>query len=710
MAKALLIAPTAVGVGLTSVCLGLVHALDSVGLRVAFCKPISQSSLSDAGLDRTTHLIHLTTTLNPPTPIPMQKAREWLNSGNNAHVLESVVEIVENARQALSGGADVVIVEGLVPSRADADTSQLNSDIAKALDADIILVDTPADSSVEELVQRLEMAASLFGGLTASQVAGCILNRINEAPHDKEPLTALYLKSISSLFQNEEFILFGCIPSYSTLSTPRTSDIADYLNAKILNEGELRERRVKSIVLAAQSEAHIAHRLNPGALIVAPGDRDGVAMAVSLAALNSVALAGVLFTDGHLPSPSIVELCRPALARGLPVLSVQTDAYETATNLQPALCSKIPADDVIRAQQTMDYVADHIDAIELRYRLQVPREPRLSPAAFRYELTQLARRADKRIVLPEGDEPRTIRAAVICTERKIARCVLMGNPEHIRNVAAAHGIHLPEGLELLDPTPYREKYFEPLLQRRSSKGLSEERAHQELEDNVVIGTMMMVFDEADGLVSGAMHTTANTIRPALQLIKTRSGASLVSSIFFMCLPDQVLVYGDCAINPDPNAEQLADIAIQSADSAQAFGIVPRVAMISYSTGNSGEGADVDKVKKATEIAQQKRPDLLIDGPLQYDAAAIDSVGKQKAPNSLVAGRATVFVFPDLNTGNTTYKAVQRSANVVSIGPMLQGLAKPVNDLSRGALVDDIVYTIALTSIQAQTANQAKTTK
>ncbi|HET8708463.1 MAG TPA: phosphate acetyltransferase, partial [Pseudomonadales bacterium] len=582
------------------------------------------------------------------------------------------------------------------PSRADADTAQLNADIAKALDADVILVDTPAKSSIDELMSRLEMSASLFGGISAPHVTGCILNLVNAPPHDKAPLSAIQLRSNSKLFMNGNFKIFGCIPCDNTLSAPRTSDIADFMRARILNQGEIHERRVKSIVLAAQSEAHLAHRLTPGALIVTPGDRDAVAMAASLAALNNVALAGVLFTDGHLPSPSVVELCRPALAKGLPVLAVNNDAYETATLLEPALSSKIPADDIIRAHQTMDYVANHLDATALREQIQVPREPRLSPAAFRYELTQLARLANKRIVLPEGDEPRTIRAAAICTERKIARCVLMGNPDHIRAVAQANGIELPEGLEILDPTPYREKYFQPLLQMRRHKGLSEERAHQELEDNVVVGTLMMVFDEADGLVSGAVHTTANTIRPALQLIKTRPGAALVSSVFFMCLPDQVVVYGDCAINPDPNAEQLADIAIQSAESAEAFGIVPRVAMISYSTGNSGEGADVDKVKKATEIAKQKRPELLIDGPLQYDAAAIESVGKQKAPNSPVAGHATVFVFPDLNTGNTTYKAVQRSANVISIGPMLQGLAKPVNDLSRGALVDDIVYTIAIT--------------
>ena len=257
------------------------------------------------------------------------------------------------------------------------------------------------------------------------------------------------------------------------------------------------------------------------------------------------------------------------------------------------------------------------------------------------------------------------------------------------------------GVEILDPITCREKYVAPMVELRKAKGLTEVVAREQLEDNVVLATMMLEQSEVDGLVSGAVHTTANTIRPALQLIKTAPGSNLVSSIFFMLLPDQVLVYGDCAINPDPNASQLADIAIQSADSAKAFGIEPRVAMISYSTGSSGQGSDVDKVREATKIAQERRPDLIIDGPLQYDAAIMENVAKSKAPNSPVAGKATVFVFPDLNTGNTTYKAVQRSANLISIGPMLQGMRKPVNDLSRGALVDDIVYTIALTAIQAK---------
>ena len=324
----------------------------------------------------------------------------------------------------------------------------------------------------------------------------------------------------------------------------------------------------------------------------------------------------------------------------------------------------------------------------------------MSPAAFRYKLTELARAAHKRIALPEGDEPRTVCAAAKVASEGIATPVLFGNKDKILEVAAQQGVTLGEGVEFVDPEQVRENYVARLVELRKKKGLTEDQARDMLQDNVVLATMMIERDEVDGLVSGAVHTTANTIRPPLQIIKTAPNASLVSSVFFMLMPEQVYVFGDCAINPNPKPEELAEIAIQSADTAKTFGIDPRVAMVTYSTGTSGKGPDIDAVVEATRIAKEKRPDLCIDGPLQYDAAVMPNVAAQKAPGSPVAGKATVFIFPSLETGNTVYKAVQRSANLVSIGPMLQGMRKPVNDLSRGALVDDIIYTIAITAIQA----------
>ena len=347
----------------------------------------------------------------------------------------------------------------------------------------------------------------------------------------------------------------------------------------------------------------------------------------------------------------------------------------------------------------LDYLGS-ADAPEGVAKLAAEQAVRLSPAQFRYNMMETARKANKRIVLPEGAEPRTVQAAAICHEKGLARCVLLAKREEVEAVAKEKGIALPASLEIIDPATLVEQYVAPMCELRKSKGLTPEDARKQLQDTVVLGTMMMAQNDVDGLVSGAVHTTANTIRPALQLIKTAPGASIVSSVFFMLLPEQVVVYGDCAVNPNPTAEQLAEIAVQSAESAKAFGIDPRVAMISYSTIDSGSGSDVDLVIEATKLVKEKAPALAVDGPLQYDAAVVESVAKSKAPNSPVAGKANVFVFPNLTTGNCTYKAVQRNANVLSVGPMLQGLRKPVNDLSRGALVEDIVYTIALTAIQA----------
>jgi phosphate acetyltransferase len=421
-------------------------------------------------------------------------------------------------------------------------------------------------------------------------------------------------------------------------------------------------------------------------------------LTAALATMDKIPLSGIVLTGGMELSEAVSDLCRPAFEQGLPVLSVQTDSFDTATALS-RMRNYIPGDDIERFNTTLDFVARHLNMEALGSRVASDLEVRMSPAAFRHQLSRRARKANKRIVLPEGDEPRTIMAAAACQQRGLARCVLIGNPDEVHCVAQRQGVDLT-GVEIIDPEAVRERYVPTLMEMRKHKNMSEKEAREALEDTVMLGTVMLALDEVDGLVSGAVHSSASTIRPALQLIKTSPGAKVVSSVFFMCLPDQVLVYGDCAVNPDPNAESLADIAIQSAESAENFGIPARVALISYSTGVSGSGADVEKVRAATELAKAQRPDILIDGPLQYDSAAVSDVAKTKAPDSKVAGQATVFIFPDLNTGNTTYKAVQRAANVISIGPMLQGLRKPVNDLSRGALVDDIVYTIAITAIQA----------
>lgn len=351
-------------------------------------------------------------------------------------------------------------------------------------------------------------------------------------------------------------------------------------------------------------------------------------------------------------------------------------------------------------EEVKSQIAKHIDVSWIWQMLNSVEEPRLTPPFFMYQLITKARAAKKNIILPEGDEPRTIQAANICAEKGLARCILLGDKNSIYKAASGLAVKLHDDVKIIEPDAVRDKYVEALVELRKSKGMTPEMAREQLQDNTMLGTVMLKLNEVDGLVAGATHTTAKTIRPALQIIKTVPGIKLASSVFFMCLPEQVLVFGDCAINQNPTAEELADIAIQSADSAQAFGIIPRVAMLSYSTGTSGAGPSVDLVRTATELVRQKRPDLEIEGPIQYDAAVMPEVAKLKAPNSRVAGRATVMIFPSLDVGNVTYKAVQRSAEIVCFGPMIQGLQKPVNDLSRGCLVEDIVYTIALTCVQA----------
>ena len=691
------IAPTGFGVGLTSISLGLIRALQQAGLRVGFYKPVAQLHPGDHGPERSSELVARTHGLCAPAPLPLSEVEHMLGDGELDELLEKVV----SQFQQVAADKDVVIVEGMVPTRQASYAARVNFHLARSLDAEIILVSAPEQESLTELADRIEIQAQMFGGPKDPKVLGVILNKVRHA--DGPEAFVQELRKHSSLLKNDDFRLLGCIPWQEALNAPRTRDVADLLHAEVLNAGDYEQRRVERIVLCARAVPNSVHLLKPGVLVVTPGDRDDIILAASLAAMNGVPLAGLLLCSDFPPDPRIMELCRGALASGLPVLTVATGSYDTATNLN-RMNKEIPIDDRERAERVTEFVASQVDLPWLRSRCGTPRELRLSPPAFRYQLVQRAQAANKRIVLPEGSEPRTVQAAAICQARGIARCVLLAKPEDVHNVAKAQGIELPAGLEILDPDVIRGRYVEPMVELRKGKGLNAPMATAQLEDTVVLGTMMLALDEVDGLVSGAIHTTANTIRPALQLIKTAPGYNLVSSVFFMLLPEQVLVYGDCAVNPDPNAEELAEIALQSAASAQAFGVTPRVAMISYSTGDSGSGEEVEKVRNATRIARERNPALAIDGPLQYDAAAIESVGRQKAPNSPVAGRATVFVFPDLNTGNTTYKAVQRSAECISVGPMLQGLRKPVNDLSRGALVDDIVFTIALTAIQADSAH------
>ncbi|WP_249962492.1 phosphate acetyltransferase [Histophilus somni] len=710
MSRTIILIPISTGVGLTSVSLGLIHALEQKGAKIGFMKPISQPSTDEDKLDRTTSIVRTSTTLETAEPFMLSVAENLIGQNQSDVLLEKIVE----NHQQLAKNNELIIVEGLVPTRKHGYANSINYEIAKALDAEIVLVAAPATETPAELKERIEAAASQFGGKNNPNLLGVIINKFN-APIDESGRTRPDLSEIFDAYQhkqnnlNEVYKLFekspikvlACVPWNAELIATRAIDLVNHLGASILHEGDIKTRRIRSITFCARSLQNMVEHFKTGSLLVTSADRPDVLTASALAATNGIELGGILLTGGYKIDNQLKKLCQPVFENtGLPIFRIEGNTWQSALALQ-SFNLEVPVDDKERIENIKQYTSQQFKSSFIENLVAASTRPRrLSPPAFRFQLTELARAAKKRIVLPEGDEPRTVKAASLCAERGIAECILLANPDDVKRVADAQGVVLGKGITIIDPVSVRENYVDRLVELRKAKGMTETSAREQLEDTVVLGTMMLEANEVDGLVSGAIHTTANTIRPPMQIIKTAPGNSIVSSIFFMLLPDQVLVYGDCAVNPDPTAEQLAEIAIQSADSAKAFGIDPKVAMISYSTGTSGSGADVEKVKEATRIAQEKRPDLLIDGPLQYDAAVMEDVAKSKAPNSPVAGKATVFVFPDLNTGNTTYKAVQRSADLVSIGPMLQGMRKPVNDLSRGALVDDIVYTIALTAIQA----------
>ncbi len=691
--KTYYLAPVGMDAALTSVSLGMVRALEQLGIKAGFVKPISDTLYYGKDTDRSKIFAEALFKIQAPEPMHIDHAEKLLSTGQTDLLMEEVVTLFQQANK----NNDVLIVEGIAQHPNRPVLSALNVEVSRNLQAQVILVVAADLLTPSTIAEQIEIAVQQYGGVNKTSFAGYILSKTpaDFTVQNIEQQIAPLSKTISSL----NLPLLGIVPYNHVLAAPRVSDVAEHLKCKILADGNMRQARMYDVMVASRSVEYIAGRLRAGALIITAGDRDDILLATSLAVLRGIPIAGLLLTNDFMPKETIRALCAQALSQKIPVMLTEHTTYDTV-NLLAKMDAHIPSDDIERITKLVDHVAEHLDAGNLKARIGDPAEKRMPPAAFRYQLIKAANKAGKKIVLPEGDEPRTIKAAALCHEKGIAKCILLGKRDVILAIADAQDVVLPPDLEIVDPDAVRYKYVARYAELRKSKGITEQQAEDQLGDNVVLGTMMVVVNEVDGLVSGAVHTTANTIRPALQLIRTAPGAAIVSSIFFMLMPDQVYVYGDCAVNPDPTAEELADIAIQSADSAKAFGLDPKVAMISYSTGASGTGADVEKVKEATRIAKQKRPDLVLDGPLQYDAATVESVGRQKSPDSPVAGHANVFVFPDLNTGNTTYKAVQRSANVVSVGPMLQGLRKPVNDLSRGALVDDIVYTIALTAIQA----------
>ncbi len=571
------------------------------------------------------------------------------------------------------------------------DELALNARLANEFGASVIAVVGGKGQTAESVRAETRNAYRAYAGL-GCDVLAMVVNRV--APEDR----AVMAERLAARLP----VPVSVLPDDPALSAPTVAQITAALDGTVLL-GDVAglARDALDFVFGGAMLPNLLNALTPGCMVVTPGDRaDLVVGSLAAHSAGTPPIAGILLTLNERPGEEILTLAA-RLAPGTPVVSVAGGSFPTAAELF-TLEGKLNAATPRKAETALGLFERHVDTGALLERISVARSGRVTPMMFEHELLEQARSDRKRVVLPEGGEERVLRATDVLLRRDVCDLTLLGDVDTIRKKAADLGIDLAE-TQIIDPqtSELRQAFAERYAQLRAHRGVTVELAYDVVADVNYFGTLMVQEGLADGMVSGSVHSTAATIRPAFEIIKTKPDASIVSSVFFMCLADKVLVYGDCAVNPDPNAEQLADIAVQSAVTAARFGVEPRIAMLSYSTGTSGSGADVDKVREATERVRAERPELRVEGPIQYDAAVEPSVAATKMPGSEVAGQATVLIFPDLNTGNNTYKAVQRSAGAVAVGPVLQGLRKPVNDLSRGALVQDIVNTVAITAIQAQ---------
>ena len=605
-------------------------------------------------------------------------------------VFNQVEQRVVASFRELERRSDVVVCEGTdFTGASPALDFDLNAGLAVLLDAPVLVV--VSGTATREIVKSARVARESLERKGCA-LFGVIANRV--PPELVDEVTEL----LRARFEGQPVYV---LPEQPDLAYPTMSDVAAALGAHPVGGMEdERYREVRDVTVAAMSVEHFLRDLTEGTLVIVPGDRPDIIVA-SLASTVSgglPAVAGIVLTGGYELDPALRRLVEEA---PFPVLEAPGETYPVATAVS-AVRPQLAPDDDRRIAAALGLFESGVDAHELERQIALERPVRMTPTMFQYELVERARSDRRHIVLPEGDDERVLRATEMLLRRGVVDLTLLGPVDEVRRRAAALGLDL-SAAEIVDPatSPLREDYARVYHELRRHKGMTEELAYDTVADVSYFGTLMVHSGAVDGMVSGAAHTTGDTIRPAFEVIKAQQGVSVVSSVFLMCLADRVLVYGDCAVNPKPDVEQLADIAISSAETAEAFGIEPRVAMLSYSTGESGKGEQVEAVRNAAELVRKHRPGLKVEGPIQYDAAIDPGVADKKLPGSEVAGRATVFIFPDLETGNIAYKAVQRSSGAVAIGPLLQGLNKPVNDLSRGCLVRDIVSTVVITALQAQ---------
>ncbi|HET9505325.1 MAG TPA: phosphate acetyltransferase [Hymenobacter sp.] len=695
MTKAVFIATAEPYSGKSLVLLGLVNMLLGQARRVGYFKPIidhDPATETDSRLATITSYFKLALPPADTYAYTRPEALRLLETGAQGELIDTVIRKFKHCEDTY----DFTVVEGSdFVGTGTAIEFDANLSIAKNLGVPVILVVSGEGKSTAQVVSSV---LTLLRNFEAREVPVllAVANRI--APAQVEDVRELLRAQLPAE------VLLAVVPQDANLLHPTMREIQAGLGAKVLFGESGLGNQVDNYVIGAMQVPNFLNYLKENVLIVTPGDRGDI-IVCALQAHQSVSyprVAGIVLSTGSEPDEPVRRLLE-GLPNVVPILGVPTGTFETTTRVG-AIRSRITPDNPKKIQLAISTFERYVEVRALEEKLVSFQPEGLTPHMFQYRLLQWAKRQRRHIVLPEGNDDRILRAAALLLHQDIVDLTILGDPAQVAASIKRLGLNMPaEHLRIVDPVNSAQyaDYVETFYELRKTKGVNQDMARDLLRDVSYFGSMMVYKGHADGMVSGAVHTTQHTIRPALQFIKTKPGVSVVSSVFFMCLPDRVAVFGDCAVNPNPTAEQLAEIAISSAESSRAFGIEPRVAMLSYSSGTSGAGADVEKVRQATELVRQLRPDLKVEGPIQYDAAVDPLVGRQKLPDSEVAGQASVLIFPDLNTGNNTYKAVQRETGALAIGPVLQGLNKPVNDLSRGCTVDDVFNTVVITAIQSQ---------
>ena len=694
MANNLYIAATGPGSGKITLVLGVMETLSRSIQNIGFFRPVIKAvEPPDNAIQLVLKRYNPGLSYADTYGCSYAEARGKIARGQTKELLDDIL----SKYKQLESQFDFVLCEGTDYSGVSTALEfDFNADVASNLGCPVMIVVNGDARDPADLPDAVGAATKALEARHCA-VAAAVVNKI--APEQMKAAAAAFAADETG---SEKIYL---LPADESLERSTVGDVVTALGARLLSGGpDILNREVLDCRVAAMQLPHFLDRISDGTLVITPGDRADIQLGSAAIAVSEGApsLAGIVITDGIAVSPQIVKVVEGLPEFSLPVMLVDDDAYAVVAKVHAA-SPGIALDNERKIARALGLFESHIDGKAFIEQIAEFKSETVTPIMFQYRLIEQAKTEPRHIVLAEGAEDRILRAAEILLRRKVCDLTLLGEEAEIKRKTAALGLDIT-GARVVDQarSEWLDDFVQTFFELRKKKGITIEMAQDAVQDPSTFGTLMVYKGYVDGMVSGAVHSTANTIRPSLQIIKTKPGCSIVSSVFLMCLADRVLVYGDCAVNPDPDAQQLAEIAVSSADTARQFGIEPRVAMCSYSSGTSGKGKDVDKVREATELARKARPDLKIEGPIQYDAAVDAGVAKTKMPDSEVAGRATVFIFPDLNTGNNLYKAVQRSSGAVAIGPVLQGLKKPVNDLSRGCLVTDIVNTVAVTAIMAQT--------